>query len=71
MRERNFVGDRLEDVESEAAENCEIGGAIILSGPGIIFADQNIELPVQFVFDAPMGSDSASAWSAGKRSERA
>jgi len=56
VRERNLVGIGSEQVEGEATQNCQIGGPVILSGPGVIFGHEDIELPVQFVFYAPMGS---------------
>ena len=55
--EGNLSGIGVQNVEGGAAKYCEVGRAIIFSAPGIIFADEHIEIPVQVIFDGPMPSD--------------
>src|SRR6185437_5113764 len=52
--QRGRVVVAAQDVESEPAQDGEIWGSVVLSGAVAILVENDIEGPVQAVFDAPM-----------------
>src|SRR5580700_11532154 len=52
----SLVGMRAKNVECELAQNSEVFGAIVSAVAGAVFVEDDVEHPVQAVFDAPMGA---------------
>ena len=47
------------DIESKSAQNGEVGGSVVFSASRLILVENDVECPVQDVFDAPMFADNA------------
>ena len=45
-----------QDVEGHAADDGEVLGRIIFAGSGVVLKEDDVERPMQGVFDGPMGS---------------
>ncbi len=56
-RERALGGVAAGEIEGAAAQDGDVGGAIILTVAGGIFPELNGKLPVQGVLDLPMCAD--------------
>ena len=55
-----------EDIERQLSDDGEIGGPVLLSGSGLVFSEQDVELPVEVVFDLPVSSDYAEQFEGGE-----
>ena len=53
------VGMSASDIERQALEQGDVGGAIVLAISGEVFIEHDIERPVQAVFDGPVLADDA------------
>ncbi len=51
---RSFFAVSLHDVEGHVAENGEIVGSVSQPAPVLILVHDDVEQPVQRIFDAPM-----------------
>ena len=47
----------FEQINGHVAQDCKIFRRTVFSNPAGIFAESNIQTPVQIVFDAPVVSD--------------
>ena len=47
------------DIEGKSAQNGEVGGSVVFSASRLILVENDVECPVQDVFDAPMFADNA------------
>src|ERR1700722_9351688 len=56
MAEGDVFGVASEDVEGQASEGGEVGGAVVPSVTGLIFGHQHVELPVEVVLDGPVSA---------------
>ena len=52
--ERSFFGVLLHDVQGHVAENCKIMGSVSQTASVLILVEDDVEPPVQPIFDAPM-----------------
>ena len=52
--ERSFAGIAASDVEGSAAEDGDVGGAVVAAVARGVLAQGHIELPVQPVLDVPV-----------------
>ena len=52
----SFVWMSAQDVEGDTANDGDVLRGIVFSGSGLILMEADVELPVEFVFDAPMSS---------------
>ena len=50
----SIIGVGAQDVDGDAADDGKILWPIILAGAGVVFAEDNVEPPVQLIFHAPM-----------------
>jgi hypothetical protein len=51
---RSIIGVRSQDVDGDSAYDCKILWPVIFAGPCIIFAEDDVERPMQLIFDAPV-----------------
>ena len=68
---RGFSRVASEDVEGQLSDDGEIGRSVVLSGSGLIFSEQDVELPVEVIFDLPVASDYAEQFEGEKRLDKA
>src|SRR5665213_2499012 len=54
VAEGDFLRVVSEDVEGQTSEGGEVGWSVILAGAGGVFSHEDVELPVELVFDEPM-----------------
>ena len=47
------------DIEGKSPQNGEVGGSVVFSASRLILVENDVERPVQDVFDAPMFADNA------------
>ena len=47
------------NVEGKSPQNSEVGGSMVFSAPRLILVENDVERPVQDVFDAPMFANNA------------
>src|SRR5258708_14131718 len=52
--DRSIIRVCSQDVDGDAAQDGKILWPIILAGSGIVFVEDDVERPVQLIFDAPM-----------------
>src|SRR3954447_22241260 len=53
----SFVGVGVEDVEGEASDDGEVFRGVVLARAGVVFIEDDVEGPMQVVFDRPMRPD--------------
>src|SRR6202035_5118196 len=53
------VGMSTSNVEGKSPQNSEVGGSMVFSAPRLILVENDVERPVQDVFDAPMFANNA------------
>ena len=51
----------MEEADGEAAEEREVGGSVAVAELVVVFAELNVQNPMQFLFDGPVA-----AWSAAQ-----
>ena len=54
VAERDVFGVCCENIESEAAKDSEIGGGVVFAISSGVFGEQEVELPMELIFDGPM-----------------
>jgi len=57
VTEGDIFGAGSQDIESQTSKDGEICWSVVLAAPDLIFAEQDVELPMQIVFDGPVASD--------------
>src|SRR5882672_6057794 len=53
------VGMSASNIEGESPQNGEVGGSVVFSASRLILVENDVECPVQDVFDAPMLANDA------------
>jgi hypothetical protein len=53
------IGMSTSDIEGKSPQNGEVGGSVVFSASRLILVENDVERPVQDVFDAPMFADNA------------
>src|ERR1700681_4099010 len=48
------IGMSTSDIEGKSPQNGEVGGSVVFSASRLILVENDVERPVQDVFDAPM-----------------
>src|SRR3974390_3858970 len=51
---RSIIGVRSQDVDCDSEYDCKILWPVIFAGPCVIFAEDDVERPMQLIFDAPV-----------------
>src|SRR5229473_433695 len=51
---RSIIGVCPQDVDRDSAYDCKILWPVILAGPGVVLIEDNVERPMQLIFDGPM-----------------
>ena len=52
-----FRGFAFQKVESESPKGCEVFGRVSSACSALVFAELNIQHPVELIFNAPMAAD--------------
>src|SRR6202171_5398901 len=53
------IGMSASNIEGKSPQNGEVGGSVVFSASGLILVENDVEGPVQDVFDAPMFANDA------------
>ena len=56
VAEGDFLGIGSECVEGEASQDGKIGRCVVVAASGEIFGKQDVELPMELVFDGPVAT---------------
>lgn len=52
----SFIWVSAKDIEGDASEDGKVLGGIVFTRSGLIFVEADVELPMEVIFDAPMGT---------------